>query len=154
MDAETLLKRAELRVDAFAGFDTTLLGNGIRTVVARKKSAPAEAVVLKKYQEAERDLCLRELQALLKLRDHPQVLSLMDVFKSAGCTYLQLPHCPGGTLEQWCAKHEDALQRGRDADVFVRGQSIWRQIWQAVGQLHVAGVLPWRCDAAECVAQG
>ena len=140
MDAETLLKRAELRVDAFAGFDATPLGNGIRAVVARKQSAPAEAVVLKAYQEAERDLCLRELQALRKLRGHPQVLSLMDVFKSAACTYLQLPYCPGGTLEQWCAKHEDALQRGRDADVFVRGQSIWRQIWQAVGQLHVAGV--------------
>ena len=140
MDAETLLQRAEVRVDAFAGFDTTPLGNGIRTVVARKKTAPAEAVVLKAYQEAERDLCLRELQALLKLRGHPQVLSLVDVFKSAGCTYLQLPHCPAGTLEQWCAKHEDALQQGRDADVFVRGQSIWRQIWQALGQLHVAGV--------------
>eukprot|EP00931_Biecheleriopsis_adriatica_P043894 TRINITY_DN25083_c0_g1_i2.p1 TRINITY_DN25083_c0_g1~~TRINITY_DN25083_c0_g1_i2.p1 ORF type:complete len:1745 (-),score=392.72 TRINITY_DN25083_c0_g1_i2:9-5243(-) len=119
--------------------DLSPLSNSGR-VLSAKSRVGSQAVVLKSYRQDEEEACLRELQALQRLKGSAHVIALLDVFRAEGATYLELPLCAGGTVAAWCEKHGAGVIRGEDADSFVRCLAIWRQLWQAVEHIHFAGV--------------
>ncbi|CAJ1372176.1 unnamed protein product [Effrenium voratum] len=123
-DAEALLERAEMRPKP--GEVSPLGARSLR----RGKA------VVKSYGKDEKELCLQELRALLKLKTQQHVIQLLDVFKSEGLIYLEFPFCAGGSMHQWCQKVGPPLLRG-DPDAFVRCLAIWRQIWQALSYIHL-----------------
>eukprot|EP00435_Cladocopium_sp_Y103_P016038 s1298_g4.t1 len=141
--AEALLDNAEL-IDpsmdnqSTGNGDVSPIGTSGRSKLVRRRAS--QAVVLKAFAPEEKDGCLQEIRALQKLKDHPNVISLVKVLKSGdGTMYLELPFCSGGSMFRWCERFGPAIRQG-DPDTFVRCLSIWRQIWQAVGYLHVDGV--------------
>ncbi|CAK9081441.1 unnamed protein product [Durusdinium trenchii] len=135
-NAEAMLENLELTtVDQRSGISS--IGSSGRHKLVQKA---AQAVVLKHFVAEEKDSCLQEVRALQKLKDHPNVIKLLKAMKSGdGSIYLELPLCAGGSMLQWCEKFGRAVIQG-DPDTFVRCLSIWRQIWQAIGYLHMDGV--------------
>jgi len=72
------------------------------------------------------------------MRGSAHVISLSDIFRCKGLTYLEFPLCAGGTLLSWCEKNGAGLVSGSDADAFIRSLAIWRQFWQSLEFFHAA----------------
>ena len=77
----------------------------------------------------------REAQAMGRLRDHPHIVTVLDIGDEAGQPYIVQEHMEGGSLEEWLQGAED--QRPS------LGQSllIAKQVCQALEHAHGRGII-------------
>jgi MAP/microtubule affinity-regulating kinase len=73
----------------------------------------------------------REIR-ILKSLDHPNIIKLIDVFRSNGCIFLVLEHCEGGTLLDFILSN-----KLKDLSEVKR---LFRQIVESISYLHRRGI--------------
>ncbi|EQC26131.1 CAMK/CAMK1 protein kinase [Saprolegnia diclina VS20] len=89
------------RVEDYYVLESTRLGRGHYATVYRGRSRRTnQPVAIKKIRRALTDetRLKSEVAALRKIQEHPNIVSLLDVFETAGDVYVVMELCTGGEL--------------------------------------------------------